>query len=53
MRQELHYAELAASNANFKKALDSDGPFRTRALEWWQVGEFSFDSFMIRMRSKV
>jgi TRAP-type mannitol/chloroaromatic compound transport system substrate-binding protein len=47
------YGELAASNANFKKALDSMVPFRTQHYEWWQVGEYSYDSFMIRMRGKV
>jgi TRAP-type mannitol/chloroaromatic compound transport system substrate-binding protein len=50
--QEL-YGELAASNANFKKALDSMIPFRTEHYQWWQVGEYSYDTFMIRMRSRV
>ncbi len=47
------YAEIASNNANFKKALDSMRPFRTEHYQWWQVGEFSYDTFMIRMRNKV
>jgi TRAP-type mannitol/chloroaromatic compound transport system substrate-binding protein len=47
------YAELADKNPDFKKALDSMKPFRTEHYEWWQVGEYSYDSFMIRMRNKV
>src|SRR5215204_2658189 len=47
------YAQLASGNANFKKALDSMVPFRTEHYQWWQVGEYSYDSFMIRMRSRV
>jgi TRAP-type mannitol/chloroaromatic compound transport system substrate-binding protein len=49
--QEL-YAEIAAKNAAFKRALDSTNAFRAEQLQWWQVGEYSFDSFMIRMRSR-
>jgi hypothetical protein len=28
-------------------------PFRTEHYQWWQVGEYSYDTFMIRMRSRV
>ncbi|MEA2936181.1 MAG: hypothetical protein QOD74_2827 [Variibacter sp.] len=44
------YDEIAANNADFKKALDSMVAFRSDQYQWWQVGEFSFDAFMIRMR---
>jgi TRAP-type mannitol/chloroaromatic compound transport system substrate-binding protein len=47
------YAEIAANNPAFKRALDSTNAFRAEQLQWWQVGEYSFDSFMIRMRSRT
>jgi TRAP-type mannitol/chloroaromatic compound transport system substrate-binding protein len=47
------YNEIAAGNADFKKALDSMTTFRGEQLQWWQVGEFSFDAFMLRMRSRT
>ena len=47
------YDQVAAGNADFKKALDSTVAFRSEQLQWWQVGEFSFDAFMIRMRTRA
>ena len=44
------YDQIAATNPDFKKALDSMNAFRSEQYQWWQVGEFSFDAFMIRMR---
>jgi TRAP-type mannitol/chloroaromatic compound transport system substrate-binding protein len=49
--QEL-YAEIAAKNADFKKALDSMNAFRGENLLWWQVAELSFDAFAVRMRAR-
>jgi TRAP-type mannitol/chloroaromatic compound transport system substrate-binding protein len=49
--QEL-YAEIAETSPTFKRALESMNAFRTEQLQWWQVGEYSFDSFMIRMRGR-
>src|SRR5690606_19888480 len=46
------YAEISAGSPDFKKALDSMTAFRNEQLPWWQVGEFSFDAFMIRMRAR-
>jgi TRAP-type mannitol/chloroaromatic compound transport system substrate-binding protein len=46
------YGEIAGTNATFKKALDSMAPFRNEQYQWWQVGEFSYDAFMIRMRGR-
>jgi TRAP-type mannitol/chloroaromatic compound transport system substrate-binding protein len=46
------YAETSAQNADFKKAYDSMAAFRGDAFLWWQVAEYSFDSFMIRSRAK-
>jgi TRAP-type mannitol/chloroaromatic compound transport system substrate-binding protein len=48
---EVH-AEVAASNADFKKVLDSMTAFRNDGYLWWQVAEYSYDSFMIRARSR-
>jgi TRAP-type mannitol/chloroaromatic compound transport system substrate-binding protein len=48
-----HYNELAATNPTFKQALDSMLAFRGEQYQWWQVGEFSFDAFMIRMRTRA
>jgi TRAP-type mannitol/chloroaromatic compound transport system substrate-binding protein len=50
--QEL-YEQIGSTNASFKKAHDSYMAFRGEQLPWWQVGEFSFDAFMIRMRGRA
>ena len=49
---ELH-KEVAAENADFKKVLDSMTAFRNDGYLWWQVAEYSYDSFMIRSRTKT
>ncbi len=46
------YDDLAGKNAEFKKALDSYNAFRGEGLLWWQVGEFSFDNFMVRTKGR-
>jgi TRAP-type mannitol/chloroaromatic compound transport system substrate-binding protein len=45
-------AEAAASNADFKKIYEAMMAFRNEEYIWWQVGEFSFDNFMIRSRRR-
>ena len=45
-----YYAEIAAQNPLFKKALDSVNEFLGEQYLWWQVGEYSYDSLMIRTR---
>ena len=47
------YAEIAATNAHFKKMLDSLTAFRSDEYLWWQVAEYSFDTFMIRTRTRL
>lgn len=47
------YAETSAQNAEFKKLYESLKPFRDDAFLWWQVAEYSFDSFSIRSRGKA
>ncbi len=45
---ELH-AEVAKENAAFKKVNDSMMDFTKNAYQWFQVAEFNYDAFMIRV----
>ncbi|HEV2154615.1 TRAP transporter substrate-binding protein DctP [Bradyrhizobium sp.] len=47
------YAELSKSNPHFGKMYASLSAYRAEALPWFQVAELSFDSFMMRMRTKT
>ena len=47
------YAELSKNNAHFGKMLASLTSYRTDSLAWMQVAELSFDSFMMRMRTRT
>ena len=47
------YAELSKDNPLFKKMYDSLLAFRADSLAWNQVAELSFDSFMMRMRTRT
>jgi TRAP-type mannitol/chloroaromatic compound transport system substrate-binding protein len=44
--------ETSATNPAYKKVLDSMAAFRNDEYLWWQVAEYSFDSFMIRSRAR-
>jgi TRAP-type mannitol/chloroaromatic compound transport system substrate-binding protein len=46
------YAETSAANADFKKIWESILAFRNDQYLWWQVAEYSYDSFMIRTRPR-
>jgi TRAP-type mannitol/chloroaromatic compound transport system substrate-binding protein len=46
-------AETAATNADFKKVLESMQAFRNDGYFWWQVAEYSYDTFMIRSRTRA
>ena len=46
-------AETSASNPDFKKILDSQMEFRNDGNLWWQVAEYSYETFMIRTRPKA
>ena len=46
------YAETSAANADFKKIWDSIAQYRGDQYLWWQVAEYTYDSFMIRSRGK-
>jgi len=45
-----YYAEIAATNPLFKRALDSTRAFQSEQLDWWQAAEFSFDSLMVALK---
>jgi TRAP-type mannitol/chloroaromatic compound transport system substrate-binding protein len=47
------YAEISATNADFKKIWDNIQAFRNDGYLWWQVAEYNYDSFMIRTRPKA
>ena len=46
------YSEISASNPNFKKAIEAMIAFRNDEYLWWQVAEYTFDSYMIRSRAR-
>jgi len=46
------YAETAAKNADFKKVYEHMVAFRSDQYLWWQVAEYTFDTFMIRTRAR-
>jgi TRAP-type mannitol/chloroaromatic compound transport system substrate-binding protein len=47
------YAEISAKNADFKKIYDAATAFRSDFYLYNQIGDFSFDTFMIRSRSRA
>jgi TRAP-type mannitol/chloroaromatic compound transport system substrate-binding protein len=50
--QEL-YTEISGRNAEFKKIYDAAVAFRNDFYLYNQIGDFSFDSYMIRARSRA
>jgi TRAP-type mannitol/chloroaromatic compound transport system substrate-binding protein len=46
-------AETSATNVDFKRVLDSMQAFRNDGYFWWQVAEYSYDTFMIRSRTRT
>jgi TRAP-type mannitol/chloroaromatic compound transport system substrate-binding protein len=46
------WAELSAKNPDFKKTIDAMQAYRSDQYLWWQVAEYTFDSFMIRSRTR-
>jgi TRAP-type mannitol/chloroaromatic compound transport system substrate-binding protein len=47
------YADLSKSNPHFAKMYASLTAYRSDSLMWMQVAELSFDSFMMRMRTRT
>ena len=46
------YGEIAGTNPDFKSMYDSIVAFRSDQYLWWRVGEYTFDTFMIRARAR-
>ncbi|KAA2234359.1 TRAP transporter substrate-binding protein [Salinarimonas soli] len=46
------YDEISAKNPDFKKVYEALRAFRGEEYLWFQVAEYSFDSFMIRSRGR-
>jgi TRAP-type mannitol/chloroaromatic compound transport system substrate-binding protein len=46
------YADISSKNADFKKVYDNMVAFRNDEYLWWQVAEYTYDTFMIRSRAR-
>jgi len=46
------YSEISATNPAFKKTIEAMIAFRNDEYLWWQVAEYTFDSYMIRSRAR-
>lgn len=46
------WAEISATNADFKKMIEMMTAFRNDQYLWWQVAEATYDNFMVHMRSR-
>ncbi|KPF96710.1 TRAP transporter substrate-binding protein [Rhodopseudomonas palustris] len=46
------WGEISAKNPDFKKAIDAMQAYRSDQYLWWQVAEYTYDSFMIRSRTR-
>jgi len=46
------YAEVSASNADFRKVWESTLAFRNDQYLWWQVAEYTYDTYLIRNRTR-
>ena len=46
------WTEIAAKNAEFKKAIDAMQAYRSDQYLWWRVAEYTNDTFMIRSRTR-
>ena len=47
------YAEVGNANADFKKAWEAMLAFRNDQYLWWQVAEYTYDTYLIRNRTRV
>ena len=43
---------ISGKNADFKKSIDAMQAYRSDQYLWWQVAEYTYDSFMIRSRTR-
>jgi len=46
------WGEISGKNADFKKSIDAMQAYRSDQYLWWQVAEYTYDSFMIRSRTR-
>ncbi len=46
------WGEISAKNPDFKKTIEAMQAYRNDQYLWWQVAEYTFDSFMVRSRAK-
>jgi TRAP-type mannitol/chloroaromatic compound transport system substrate-binding protein len=46
------WGEISAKNEDFKKLIGTMQAFRNDEYLWWQVAEYTFDSFQIRNRAR-
>src|SRR3569832_1995384 len=46
------WGEISAKNPDFKKSIAAMQAYRSDEYLWWQVAEYSYDSFMIRSRTR-
>ncbi len=46
------WAEISAKNATFKKVIDAMQAYRNDQYLWWQVAEYTYDTYMIRARTR-
>jgi TRAP-type mannitol/chloroaromatic compound transport system substrate-binding protein len=46
------WGEISAKNPDFKKGIDAMQAYRSDEYLWWQVAEYTFDSFQIRSRTR-
>ena len=46
------WSEISGKNADFKKSIDAMQAYRSDEYLWWQVAEYTYDSFMIRSRTR-
>jgi TRAP-type mannitol/chloroaromatic compound transport system substrate-binding protein len=47
------FKETSASSADFKKVYDNMLAFRNDQYLWWQVAEYTYDTYLIRARTKT
>jgi TRAP-type mannitol/chloroaromatic compound transport system substrate-binding protein len=47
------YAEVSATNADFKKVWEAMLAFRNDQYLWWQVAELTYDTYLVRNRNKT
>ena len=47
------YQEVAAANPEFKKVWENLWAFRNDQYLWWQVAEYTYDTYLIRTRTRT